>query len=189
MTSSDAQSSTSVADMDFAAHYRNHLARVASAADDAATWLRTIFLYLRAQQPELQYIGVEYDGCGDSGQIDSIFYGGDKPCDGRAPFSVDVSDDQPLPDEVAQGRTHQAGEWQPGVGWVKTSEPTNATAEQLISDLGWDLAYGRNPGFEINEGGYGNIVIRADEKDPSLVRILLSHSERIIETNDYEYEL
>jgi hypothetical protein len=174
---------------DFAAIYRNHLSKVASAANDAATGLRTIFLYLRAEYPDLQYIEIEYDGGGDSGQIDSIFYGGDKTSDYVAPFSVDVSDNQPLPDEITQERTHQPGEWQPGVGWVDTGERTNVTAERLISDLGWDLAYGCHPGFEINEGGCGRIVIRADEDDPAMVRVSVSHSERIIETSHYEYEL
>jgi hypothetical protein len=189
MTSSNTEPSVSIANMDFATRYRNHLSSIASAADDAAAGLRTLFLYLRAQNPELHYIEVEYDGCGDSGEIESIFYGGKQTADDVAPFSVDISDDCPLPDEVAQGRTHQPSEWQPGVGSVTTGEPANVTAEKLISDLGWDLAYGRNPGFEVNEGGYGKIVITADEEDPSVVRITLSHSERIIETNDYEYEL
>jgi hypothetical protein len=186
---SDAQASASIASMDFDTIYRNHISKVASAADDAAAGLRTLFLYLRAQNPELQYIEIEYDGSGDSGNVESIFYGGNKTSDCVAPFSVEISDDQPLPDEAAQGRTHQLGKWQPYGGWVTTGERVNATAEQLISDLGWDLAYGRNPGFEINEGAYGRIVITADEEDPSVVRISLSHSERIIETNDYEYEL
>jgi hypothetical protein len=189
MTSPETQASTSTAGADFATFYRNHMSKVASAADDAATGLRTLFLYLRAQQPELQYIEIEYDGCGDSGNVESIFYGGNQTADHVAPFSVDVSDDQPLPDEVAQGRTHQPGEWQPGVGWVTTGDLVNISAKQLLSDLGWDLAYGRNPGFEVNEGGYGRIVITADKEDPSVARISLSHSERIIETNDYEYEL
>ena len=189
MTSSETQASASIASTDFGTIYRNHMAKIASAADDAVTGLRTLFLYLRTQNPELQYIEIEYDGCGDSGNVESIFYGGNQTTDHVAPFSVDVSDDQPLPDEVAQGRTHQPGEWQPGVGWVTTGKPANVTAERLISDLAWDLAYGQNPGFEINEGGYGKIVITADEWDPSTVRITLSHSERIIHTNDYEYEL
>lgn len=189
MTASETNPAAPAQTVDFATHYRNHLAKVASAADDAATGLRTLFLYLRTRNPELQYIEVEYDGGGDSGQIESIFYGGNKPSDYVAPFSVDVSEDQPLPEEVAQERTHQPGQWQPGVGWVATGERVGVTANQLIDELAWDLAYGRNPGFEINEGGYGRIVIAADEEDPARVRISLSHSERIIETNDYEYEL
>jgi hypothetical protein len=186
---SDAQTSASIASMNFATIYRNHIYKLASAADDAATGLRTLFLYLRAQNPELDYIEIQYDGCGDSGNVDSIFYGGKKTSDSLTPFSVQISDDQPLPDEVAQGRTHQPGEFQRGVGWVTTGDPVNLSAEQLLSDLGWDLAYGKNPGFETNEGGYGSIVIAADKEDPSVVRITLSHSDRMIETTDYEYDL
>jgi hypothetical protein len=187
MTSRETQASSSIANTDFATIYRNHMSKVASAADDAAAGLRTLFLYLRTQNPELQYIQIEYDGSGDSGNIESIFYGGNKTSDCVVPFSVEISDDQPLPDEVTQGRTHQPGEWQPGVGWVTTGDLVNISAKRLLSDLGWDLAYGRNPGFEINEGGYGMIVITADGVDPSVVRIALSHSERIIEVSEYEY--
>ena len=179
---------------DFATVYRNHLAKIDNAKGDAATELRTLYLYLRSQYPDLRYIEVEYEGSGDSGQVDSIFYGANKESEHVAPFSylkdkAEVDDAQPLPDAVAKGREHQPGEWQPGVGWVKTGERSNITAEQLISQLAWDLAYGQNPGFEINEGGFGKVNIAADEDDPSLVRVSLSHSERITETNDYEYEL
>lgn len=159
------------------------------AKDNAAAELRTLYLYLRSEYPNLRYIEVEYDGCSDNGQIHSIFYGANKESEHVAPFSALVDDAQPLPDAVAKGHSRQPGEWQPGVGWVDTGERSNFTAEQMISELAWDLAYGQNPGFEINEGGYGRVVIAADEDDPSLVRVSLSHSERIITTNDYKYEL
>lgn len=173
---------------DFATAYRDYLARANDAQIKAAAELRTLYLYLRSEYPDLRYIEVEYDGCGDSGQIDSIFYGANKESEHVAPFSVLVDDAQPLPDAVAKGHCRQTFEWQPGFGSVDTGERSNFTAEQMISELAWDLAYGQNPGFEINEGGFGKVNIAADEDDPSLVRVSLSHSWRITKTDDYEYD-
>ena len=52
-----------------------------------------------------------------------------------------------------------------------------------IEDFGWDFAYALSPGFENNEGGYGELTwaIQADQIDDS-------HSNRYIETNTTEHE-
>ena len=52
-----------------------------------------------------------------------------------------------------------------------------------IEDFGWDFAYALIPGFENNEGGYGELTwaIQADQID-------VSHSNRYIETNTTEHE-
>lgn len=168
---------------DSATEYRDYAARANDAQIKAAADLRTLYLYLCSEYPDLRYIEVWYDGCGDSGQVDTIFYCANE----ESPVLVD--DAQPLPDAVAKGHVRQTGLWQSGVGWVDTAQRSNLTAEQMISELAWDLAYGQNPGFELNEGGFGKVNIAADKDDPSLVRVSLSHSQRITETNDYEYEL
>lgn len=52
-----------------------------------------------------------------------------------------------------------------------------------VEDFGWDFAYALSPGFENNEGGYGelNWAIEAD-------KIAVSHSNRFIETDTTEHE-
>ena len=52
-----------------------------------------------------------------------------------------------------------------------------------VEDFGWDFAYALSPGFENNEGGYGELTwaLEADKID-------VSHSNRFIETNTTEHE-
>jgi len=52
-----------------------------------------------------------------------------------------------------------------------------------VEDFGWDFAYALSPGFENNEGGYGELTwaLEADKID-------VSHSNRYIETNTTEHE-
>lgn len=176
---------------DIFAAYKERLAKYAQGADDAASGLRRVFIYLKTVDPRLGAIEVEYDGCGDSGQVETVHYAAIKPEDQQAlAEAFDTLEDQPLPDDVAGGRQHTPGHFVPGKGWVTTGQTVNFSAAQLIDELAWDLAYGRHPGFEINEGGYGTVRITEDTNDAGepIIRVSLSHSERIIETNDYDYE-
>jgi hypothetical protein len=52
-----------------------------------------------------------------------------------------------------------------------------------VEDFGWDFAYALSPGFENNEGGYGELTwaLEAD-------KIAVSHSNRYIETDTTEHE-
>ena len=54
---------------------------------------------------------------------------------------------------------------------------------RLVEDFGWDFAYALSPGFENNEGGYGELTwaLATDKID-------VSHSNRYIETNTTEHE-
>ena len=69
---------------------------------------------------------------------------------------------------------------------VVVTPDTITLAEALrrrVEDFGWDFAYSLSPGFENNEGGYGELLwsLEAD-------RIDVSHSNRYIETNTTEHE-
>jgi hypothetical protein len=52
-----------------------------------------------------------------------------------------------------------------------------------VEDFGWDFAYALSPGFENNEGGYGELTwaLVTDKID-------VSHSNRYIATNTTEHE-
>lgn len=176
---------TSAQSDNFWMQYNERLKNLKAGADEAANGLRKVFIYLQSLNPDLTKVLIEYDGCGDSGQVENA----------RFLWAADhqeqpiVGADQPLPDEIACGKTKTPGHWVPGQGYVTTGEPVNASATELIDELAWDLAYGQNPGFEINEGGYGTISIEVSPDDPDRILVSLSHSERYIETTDYEYEL
>ena len=60
---------------------------------------------------------------------------------------------------------------------------TSIEVRRRVEDFGWDFAYALSPGFENNEGGYGELTW-ALETD----KIDVSHSNRYIETNTTEHE-
>lgn len=69
---------------------------------------------------------------------------------------------------------------------VVVTPDTIALSEELrrrVEDFGWDFAYALSPGFENNEGGYGEVTwaVEADKID-------VSHSNRYVETNTTEHE-
>lgn len=69
---------------------------------------------------------------------------------------------------------------------VLVSPDTITLTEEMrlrVEDFGWDLAYALSPGFENNEGGYGELTwaLATDKID-------VSHSNRYIETNTTEHE-
>ena len=69
---------------------------------------------------------------------------------------------------------------------VVVTPDTITLTEELrcrVEDFGWDFAYALSPGFENNEGGYGELTwsLEADKID-------VSHSNRYIETNTTEHE-
>lgn len=158
-----------------------HLADLKLRSTEAADGLRKIFIYLTALQPQLCRIEISYDGCGDQGQVEDIsFYDSDgKRCN--------VESHSPLPDDICNGRKSNAGHWVTDQGWTADPNPVNVTADTLLSDFGWNLAYGQNPGFEINEGGCGTISIFNPDKEPGQVCVSLCHSERYMQTTDFEY--
>lgn len=171
--------------------YQECLANLYKGADEAPNGLRKVFLWLKTRNPDLDHIEITYDGGGDSGQVEDIC------CWSRNPEIPSVVDKveldgmkEPLPDVYFDGEPEQhtecslnnaTREWE----W---SQPRNASPENLLDKLAWDLAYGKNPGFEINEGGYGTVRIGVSQDNPDGITVTLSHSERIIETNDYDYE-
>ena len=69
---------------------------------------------------------------------------------------------------------------------VVVTPDTISLSEELrrrVEDFGWDFAYALSPGFENNEGGYGELTwaIEVDKID-------VSHSNRYIETDTTEHE-
>ncbi|EEW56505.1 conserved hypothetical protein [Ruegeria sp. TrichCH4B] len=68
---------------------------------------------------------------------------------------------------------------------VVSPDTINLTEDlrRRVEDFGWDFAYALSPGFENNEGGYGELTwaLEVDKID-------VSHSNRYIETNTTEHE-
>lgn len=175
----------------FMQSFMERLANLSGTADKAANDLRKVFLWLKTRNPELDHIEISYDGCGDSGQVEDIQCWATNPAIPSAVERLELDGmNEPLPDEFFdyEPQKHQPFSYNPTTRGWEHGELKNCAPEQLLDSLAWDLAYGKNPGFEINEGGYGTVRIGVSTDNPDGITVTLSHSERIIETNDYDYE-
>lgn len=184
---------TSTSEMpNFMQSYMERLAKLSETADKAANDLRKVFLWLKTRNSELDHIEISYDGCGDSGQVEDIECWVINPAIPSAVSKIELEGmGEPLPDEFFDGEPRKKPiylSYNPVTHDQVQVSSTNCTPEQLLDDLAWDLAYGKNPGFENNEGGYGTVRIGVSADNPDGITVTLSHSERIIETNDYDYE-
>lgn len=95
-------------------------------------------------------IGIHYEGSGDSGQIEDISY--------------HCNSDTSTPPEELKAALAEAG-YQAG--------PAGVIIDDALDCLGWDVAYGTNPGFEINDGGCGTITItRAEDGE---IKVIVEH--------------
>lgn len=152
--------------------------------------LRAIFAWLRIKHPELKRIEIGYDGAGDGGQVESIYFSKDPST--RWGKKLEVDDSEVLPDEINCGHTSRDGRWDPVKReWIHTSPGRNESISEALDRIGWDIAYGQNPGFEINEGGFGTVAVFLDEgldESDVEVKVELQHSERVEVTNDYSYD-
>jgi hypothetical protein len=109
-------------------------------------------------------VEVEFDGYGDSGNVEGIAY--TPPTDGKAEVS-----DSP----------HEVTDWSQG-----SPERTvrNYTLDELVEEVCYSLLSSGHPGWEINDGSYGTFRI-----DPEADSISLTFNQRIesVETYDEEY--
>lgn len=139
---------------------------------------------------------IRYEGSGDSGQVEeiAIYKPGEEPqCDCYYHFAG-LSDEEERAAHAA--RTAFLSDTQIEITvttsrfdhdkkeWIESSEDQMVP---LLRGLDW-LAYGwlekRHPGWEINEGSYGHVIIRVDQ-----MQMEMEHSERIVEVNCYSHEL
>lgn len=79
------------------------------------------------------HLGIKYSGSGDSGDVESLDLL--KDTDGDEDFFYYDTADMVCP------------------------ALDNDEVEDILRDLAWKLAYKENPGFEINEGGQGTILL------------------------------
>lgn len=107
-------------------------------------------------------VTVTFDGCGDSGQIESI--------EARDASGVDM----PLPEETIAIVAIVWGQ--------SSSEPRSMSVEQAIEHLVYDALTETHGGWENNEGAHGEFVF-----DVSALEIRLDYNERITATEYYAH--
>jgi len=93
---------------------------------------------------------VGFDGCGDSGNMEAPRYHPDKKDIGK----------REVPNTMFESRV-----W--GKDGVKTVK-RNKTVDELAEDLCYTLLACSHPGWEINEGAFGEFTINSDRNSVSL---------------------
>lgn len=108
----------------------------------------------------VETVKAHYDAYGDSGNIEEVVLLPELP----KVETVAIGAEADRPQEVADPRL------------------TTADASKL-DDFLWSTVYGLHPGFENNEGGFGDITwdVTADS-------ISIEHSDRFVDVNCYSHE-
>jgi len=139
---------------------------------------------------------IRYEGSGDSGQVEeiAIYKPGEDPQSDCYYYFEGLADeeqraihaertaflsDTKIEITVTSSRfDHDKHEW------IESSEDQMVP---LLRGLDW-LAYHwleqRHPGWEINEGSYGHVVVHVDR-----LRMEMEHSERIVDVDCYSHEI
>lgn len=112
-----------------------------------AALLRGLLKAMSKEDPQLISVSMEYEGSGDSGQIEAI--------------SIDrLQETSPLKDHLH--------------------------LNSILDFICWDIAYGTHPGFEINDGGRGELS--CEKQEDGTWTIELDHKEYYTQTNDFSTE-
>lgn len=118
-------------------------------------------------------VHVEFDGSGDSGQLEEPTLLG--PDDA-------VMDDEGVLDETFPGAEREFTEWKPEGGMIRVRRCEKV--RERLEEFLYDLLSGCHPGWEINEGSFGGFEI-----DVAANKIGLTFNERFetYETSEEEY--
>ncbi len=124
---------------------------------------------------KIKEVSVEYNGYGDSGQINDVLYykTSDKP--------VDI-------DKLSNGLKliglKRSSGWSPHSARNYQDAPSDYTLSQAINDLCYDLLEEKHPGWEINSGSDGTFTFTVSNE-----KIKWEHSDIVEERDLYEYEV
>lgn len=150
--------------------------------NDYANKLKDVFRHVKSLYPQLDLIEISYDGCGDSGHVERVsFYDSSRSPKGE----IDVDDTQLLPVVIYCERDRQ---WDASLRQMVDLGPLRLTIRDALDRLGWDLPCSLDPGFEINDGAYGEISIsQQPEDDGYSVSIEIDHNQRFTDTTSHSY--
>lgn len=112
-------------------------------------------------------VDIRFDGSGDSGQIEEIVY---SPAQGKGFGTSEVPDTKREFTDWSQGEPRKVAR--------------NHTHDELVEEACYGILFSEHPGWEINEGSYGDFVI-----DVASDKISLNFNQRIesVESYDEEY--
>lgn len=126
-------------------------------------------LLVSLREAGIDRVEAHYDAYGDSGNIEE----------------VTLLPEPPEP-ELPEPELSAAAEVVPPDGELSLGEPHPRLPDAIMSrlqDMLWSTVYALHPGFENNEGGYGDITW-----DLATDQIAIEHSERFVDVNSYSHE-
>jgi hypothetical protein len=124
------------------------------------------FVFDILEQEGIASFEVEFDGSGDSGQVDGIFL-----------------DDDLLQRKIKGCKVKNGTRWDPT---TQTSSPVwenDVTLQSLIEGVCYDILEENFGGWEINDGSYGTFTFDVKKRKASLTM-----NERVMEVNTNEYK-
>jgi len=169
-----AERGTQAWDDDWAAQYHAGIKRRALLMKFNARLVLEVGKALAAAVPTFRSLDVEYQGSGDSGEACDISVFLHRPqrfdADGKPRWAThdENQEDNREADAAAALLPSELKEW--------------------LDETCWAIAYDRHPGFEIDAGGFGQIVVaRADDDDlTSPLQLTINHTERVEQSYDEE---
>lgn len=134
------------------------------------------------QKAGLQRVLIQFDGCGDSGQISGITYVPEKEVSSIAPVKWrEYHRDYTLADNAAEA---MASAMPPYKLVEEVAGEREAGLDVLLEEIVYGLLVAKHPGWEINEGSYGEFAFDAAEK-----KVQVQFNERVESVNTEEYSL
>lgn len=125
---------------------------------------------------QLKRVQVNFDGCGDSGQIDSVAYG--KTATGSCEENKTI-DETPVEGVEITDTTR----WdEKAKDWV--SEMRAGNLRDAIEQLCYDLLEMEHGGWEINEGSFGTFEFTIKD---NLIHLAFSQRVQTTEESEHEY--
>ena len=118
------------------------------------------------EKNNVERFSVDFDGSGDSGQIDSINL------------------DKKILSQKVKGICFREGTfWDNEKNESVKKTRDEATVEEVVEQLCYDYLEDKCGGWEINEGSYGEFIFYVDER-----KVVLDFNERVMEVNSKTFK-
>lgn len=131
-------------------------------------------LLVSLREAGIDCVEAHYDAYGDSGNIEEVTLLPEPP-------------EPELPEpELPEPELSAAAEVGAPEGELSLGEPHPRLPDAIMTrlqDMLWSTVYALHPGFENNEGGYGDITW-----DLATDQIAIEHSERFVDVTSYSHE-
>ena len=124
-------------------------------------------------QTKVSFIEVAFEGCGDSGQIESVDY---TDANGKG------IDEAYLNKTIVKGSEKTSyHKWDEKKKMLVKTEPREGNVREIVEEICYDKLGASHGGWEINEGSYGTFYF-----DVSTRKVRLEYNERIEEVRTSE---